>query len=726
MKYFIAGILLVTSQAAWSFGGFGNFQKMLQTIECVRKPGTDYLVCGPKTQDEEEAEEIEPQDPIVEPSPDLFPQEQINALRTHNPEMDYVWSDGTKFVIDLVIVEDNLKFGEQCDRIHQEIFPEDINFDDHQDFMIQFECQIDELYQGKSIREYWGGGYIPEMFIIFACGSNEGLYNCTEEFTGHKDVLAMAPDAWPGAYTRGEPAKLHDVNGDGIRDIFMWTNNDVPGRAQMWRDDIDGTQPFFDRYYDLWGKPYESCNYFHPNANIYTCWFARSVQTYAISTPNGHVVKELEFPGQFIGVHGWEMYKTGPDELHVNFDAFFTGAGTWYTWNPQTEEFDFVVSHLDGQENLEKYRPVDITKDWITADTFDRGGASNGLTGQLGWITHNDVEYKVQTRDFSKTVFNYGDSDTHAQCESITDFDYDICSKDQIYIVSKTDQGIETFIEYRPQEIATEVGTTISKPSVQDPGHVNDQEYVAMYLHGYWLVRPIINSVYGKLVQLEDRPDADWYLVVTYMLHTDMWAPGEHYVPSFISEELDECRPNVECLYNESEIAFKYRVDFENQDLVYEGTLFEYPFIWRSVQAENYMFRDANGDGWKDVSIKYGDLNLWHVSNIYGELNLLDLETVMPSKFVNKVSDIWMDVDGDGNDDLMRLENRGEYHAEVTNIVVNFTAENLWDVTPILTPWDIKERFSPENCLVKPSDRKPGYSVIKGSGRPSECYLTNR
>ena len=34
---------------AGAFQGFGHFENMLQTIECVRKPGTDYLVCGPKT-----------------------------------------------------------------------------------------------------------------------------------------------------------------------------------------------------------------------------------------------------------------------------------------------------------------------------------------------------------------------------------------------------------------------------------------------------------------------------------------------------------------------------------------------------------------------------------------------------------------------------------------------------------------------------------------------------
>ena len=36
------------SNPAWSFQGFDFFQQIEQSIECVRKPGTDYLVCTNK------------------------------------------------------------------------------------------------------------------------------------------------------------------------------------------------------------------------------------------------------------------------------------------------------------------------------------------------------------------------------------------------------------------------------------------------------------------------------------------------------------------------------------------------------------------------------------------------------------------------------------------------------------------------------------------------------
>ena len=714
MKYIIPALLLLFAIPAQAEipNPFGQFQMLYQNIECFRKPGTDYLVCSNKVNEaEEEEEEIEPSEPTV--AADLFHQETIVAPRAHNPELDFVWTDGTKFVVDVSLIEDNLKFGNQCTEILQEIYPQDINFDEHQDFTLQLECKIDELYEGKSIMDYWKGGYIAESFIIFACGSEQGLYNCTEEFTGHEGILPMAPDSWPGALIWGEPVRLHDVNGDGVRDIFMWTTKDVAGRAELWRDDINGDEPFFDRYYDFWGKPYETCEYYRQP--WYSCWFQRSVQTYAISTPEGHVVKELEWPGQFMAVHGWEMYKTGPDELHLNFDPFFNGSGIWFTWNPETQEFDYVVSHLDGQENLEEYRPVDITQDWVNADTFDRGGVK---ARQIDWITHNDVEYKVQARDFSKTVFVYGESDLHAQCENIIGFDYDVCDRDQIYIVSKTDQSIETFIEYRPQEIATEVRTTTKEYTPGDPGpNGYTEEYVSLLIHGYWVNYHPERSVFGKIVQLEDRPDADWYLIVSYQTQTDMFFPGEYYEPSFYSEYITEYRPGEESLYNEADIAFKYKIDFENQTLEYEGTLFEYPFIWRTVGANRYEFRDGNGDGWKDVIVKHGNVNLWHVSNIYGELQFLDLYAALPDNLRREPGDIFKDFDNDGNVDFIQMR-RPSMESTGFDIDVYKTSENLWDVTPILTPWEIQDRV--DNCLVYHVYDDIYY--IKGTQRASECY----
>ena len=47
------------SNPAWSFQGFDFFQQIEQSIECVRKPGTDYLVCTNKFVPAEESQDEE-------------------------------------------------------------------------------------------------------------------------------------------------------------------------------------------------------------------------------------------------------------------------------------------------------------------------------------------------------------------------------------------------------------------------------------------------------------------------------------------------------------------------------------------------------------------------------------------------------------------------------------------------------------------------------------------
>ena len=55
------------SVEAQAFNGFMNFEALQQTIECVRKPGTDYLTCTNKTVDSEEETTTEPE---VESTPE--------------------------------------------------------------------------------------------------------------------------------------------------------------------------------------------------------------------------------------------------------------------------------------------------------------------------------------------------------------------------------------------------------------------------------------------------------------------------------------------------------------------------------------------------------------------------------------------------------------------------------------------------------------------------------
>ena len=73
------------SNPSWSFQGFDIFEQIQQSIECVRKPGTDMLVCSNKfvpTGDEEE--ETTPE-PVVTPTPE--------------PEGRYYFSEASELTI---------------------------------------------------------------------------------------------------------------------------------------------------------------------------------------------------------------------------------------------------------------------------------------------------------------------------------------------------------------------------------------------------------------------------------------------------------------------------------------------------------------------------------------------------------------------------------------------------------------------------------------------------
>jgi hypothetical protein len=57
------------SSPAWSFQGFDFFQQIEQSIQCVRKPGTDMLVCSNKFVPVDDEEEETTPEPVVEPTP---------------------------------------------------------------------------------------------------------------------------------------------------------------------------------------------------------------------------------------------------------------------------------------------------------------------------------------------------------------------------------------------------------------------------------------------------------------------------------------------------------------------------------------------------------------------------------------------------------------------------------------------------------------------------------
>jgi hypothetical protein len=75
MNRFLSAALLSCAAAslsnpAWSFQGFDLFQQIKQSIECVRKPNTDYLTCTNKTVDSEEEDTTSVSNPGPPPEPE--------------------------------------------------------------------------------------------------------------------------------------------------------------------------------------------------------------------------------------------------------------------------------------------------------------------------------------------------------------------------------------------------------------------------------------------------------------------------------------------------------------------------------------------------------------------------------------------------------------------------------------------------------------------------------
>ena len=87
------------SNPAWSFQGFDFFQQIEQSIECVRKPGTDMLVCSNKfvpTDDEEEEATPEPAEPPPLATPATYFQLVENAFTTDITSNYFFFTDTPK------------------------------------------------------------------------------------------------------------------------------------------------------------------------------------------------------------------------------------------------------------------------------------------------------------------------------------------------------------------------------------------------------------------------------------------------------------------------------------------------------------------------------------------------------------------------------------------------------------------------------------------------------
>ena len=198
------------SQAAWSLRAFGTFENLLQTTECVRKPGTDYPVCGPKTQDEEDADDIEPEN-TTEPQPETRPASWDLYNRTEiklELEVDMPGCDNpTKEYTDVAL---------------------DVDLDGDLDLIYGFKCfamgkeNITQAQEKGYLKHdsYWG--WNAESYLAVFINDNGEFRNDQSIFDGEYPVydrlLKMTGSKDP-----------QDFNSDGYTDVIFksgWDNSD--------------------------------------------------------------------------------------------------------------------------------------------------------------------------------------------------------------------------------------------------------------------------------------------------------------------------------------------------------------------------------------------------------------------------------------------------------------------------------------------------------------------
>ena len=677
MKYIIPAFLILFAIPAQAEipNPFGQFQMLQQTIECVRKPGTDYLVCGPKTQDEEEAEEIEPQDPIANPepepvNPDLFPSLEIYDALSVDPKLDYAWSHiktyDVTIELDPKFQECNLEGAEAnnvYDDVRYDLSVRDLNNDEYQDYLVAISCYSDVFYQNKIVSREYGADQWVEPFLAMFCGSEEGIYNCTEELTGHKDVIDVGGDVLPGFILHNQII-LVDLNDDGIKDAIIPQSRDfVRGQAFHEGDE------WMDAYFDLMGMTRQDVI---DNCGNDVCWVQKSQQAYAVSGPDG--VWEIH---QFDIPHIWDQ-GAGSTELyfkdgkhHVNLNMWDSlGYTNWHVFNSDTNKFDFVA-HGHKQE------PWDITKNWnehkVQKRTFWGGE-------EFVWKQIGDKKYRVEMNN--PNLSNTSD----ARCQDYFDKNYEDCQFDQLHILAQDKSGkVTKVLEYNLADWADDkrkVSVISDANNISNVKPWNQFPVISYDIHGYWVQARNGRNTQATIQQLETRPDAPWYLIVTVEGLNDIRHPGMEYVPEVIQDcqsagliknGIVDANDN-RCWSLPSTIVFKYLIDFESNTLSYQGTLLEpeYPFMLLSADGSGpgtYTWEDRNDDGWYDFNLQAGDLRFAFVSDGQGTYRYLDITQVTPlmpygraanpeesmDKRYDANTQEWMDATGDSITDYVAM-----------------------------------------------------------------------
>ena len=198
-------MLSIGCTKAGAFNGFGNFEALQQSIECVRKPGTDYMVCTNKVTPSDDAE------PIVDPEPDPEPEDLIPEYDLYNRDVQEL-----NGLIDMV----------GCDNpsANHIKFMLDVDLDGDQDAVIGFECitytqDPEDLKDQLTYDEFYG--WIADSYLAVFVNHDGEFRNDQSIFDGEYPVYDKTLKNW---YAHN----VGDINDDGYDDISIshhWDNS---------------------------------------------------------------------------------------------------------------------------------------------------------------------------------------------------------------------------------------------------------------------------------------------------------------------------------------------------------------------------------------------------------------------------------------------------------------------------------------------------------------------
>jgi len=205
------------SNPAWSFQGFDFFQQIEQSIECVRKPGTDMLVCSNKFFPVDDEEEDTSTDTTPVSNPESTP------VGNNEPKWDLYDRKRTDFIFD-GIEKDN------CPEPNVTYINEflDVDKDGDGDVLVGFKC-FRNYHQGERPDGTWVKdqltydpylGYVADSYLAV-------LINNDGEFELDQSIFGGEYPVYDSSLTIMF-ATVADLNSDGYPDVLFqghWDNS---------------------------------------------------------------------------------------------------------------------------------------------------------------------------------------------------------------------------------------------------------------------------------------------------------------------------------------------------------------------------------------------------------------------------------------------------------------------------------------------------------------------